>query len=76
MWPDESRDERLCCVPEVEPKNTVQDGWTLYAWDGRRMCWMTQVEYTNVSLEVALTAMLRWKSQGQIVRMDSVPNFL
>lgn len=53
-----------------------QGTWTLYAWDSRRMQWMIQDEFTNVSLEVALTTMLKWKADGQTVRMDSVSNLL
>lgn len=48
-----------------------RDEWTLYAWGSRRMQWMSQDEYTNVSLEAALTAALKWKSEGQTVRLES-----
>lgn len=61
--------------PYAEESAPQEGGeWTLYAWDSRRMQWMEQ--YRNVPLEFALTAGLRWKSQGQQIRIDSTSGLL
>lgn len=63
-------------MPMGTPQPPSGEGWTLYAWDSRRMQWVSQPEFTNVSLEAALTNLLKWKSMGQTVRMDSADNLL
>lgn len=75
--PPESSDYAWSDTPVHRTQPRSQEGWTLYAWDARRMQWMRQDEFMNVSLEVALTTMLKWKADGQsAVRMDSVSNLL
>lgn len=61
---------------ECFPRMSEDDRWSLYVWDRGRMKWMPQENYTSLPLEQALTALLRWKSEGQIVRMDSVSGLL
>lgn len=43
--------------------------WALYAWDSRRNAWALQ--HTGVTLEFALTQTLKWKSEGQTVRLEN-----
>lgn len=59
------------------PATSEDDRWSLYVWDRKRQKWVGDLEdYTSVPLEKALTAMLQWKAEGQIVRMDSVSGLL
>lgn len=57
----------------VRPSHERGD-WILYAWDARHGGeWKIQPDCIGISLEIAITTMLRWKSQGQDVRMETIP---
>lgn len=57
---------------ELRPAHERGD-WCLYAWDARYGGeWKLQEEFIGISLELALTTMLRWRDQGQHVRMETI----
>lgn len=56
----------------VRPSHERGD-WAVYAFNVRKGEWQLQPECIGVSLEIALTTMLRWKDQGQDVRMETIP---
>lgn len=56
----------------VRPSHERGD-WAVYAFNVRKGDWETQPELIGVSLEVALTSALRWKDQGQNVRIETIP---
>lgn len=56
----------------VRPSHERGD-WALYAFNVRKGEWELQSEFIGVSLEIALTAVLRWKDQGQDVRIETIP---
>lgn len=57
----------------VRPSHERGD-WAVYAWDSRGVKgWLIQPDCIGISLEIAITTMLRWKSQGQDVRMETIP---
>lgn len=59
-------------VKSVRPAHERGD-WAVYAFNIRKSEWEIQPELIGVSLEIALTSILRWKDQGQDVRMETIP---
>lgn len=59
-------------IKSIRPTHERGD-WAVYAFNIRKREWESQPEFIGVSLEVALTAVLRWKDQGQDVRIETIP---
>lgn len=59
-------------IKSIRPSDQRGD-WAVYAFNIRKREWEAQPEFIGVSLEIALTAVLRWKDQGQDVRIETIP---